>query len=131
MSYTALAMSAVLLVVLADLVVLRTRLVQRKIFWTSYAIILGFQLLTNGLLTGLGVVRYDGRFIVGSDSPERGTPPFVGDGRIAFAPFEDLLFGFSMVLLTLTLWVFWGRLGVQREPTAGPPRFQGSGHRNP
>jgi hypothetical protein len=38
-----------------------------------------------------------------------------------FAPVEDLMFGFAMVVLTLTLWVHWGRRGVQREPVAGPP----------
>jgi hypothetical protein len=25
------------------------------------------------------------------------------------------------VLLSLTLWVFWGRRGVDRTPVAGPP----------
>ena len=32
------------------------------------------------------------------------------------------MFGFALVVLTLSLWVFWGRRGVQREPFAGPPR---------
>jgi hypothetical protein len=39
------------------------------------------------------------------------------------APVEDLLFGFTLVLLTLVLWVWWGRRGVQRTPYAGPPRI--------
>jgi hypothetical protein len=36
-----------------------------------------------------------------------------------YAPVEDLVFGFALVLLTLDLWVWWGRRGVQRTPAAG------------
>jgi hypothetical protein len=115
------AVLGVLLVVVWDLWVLGTRLLLRWVFWMSYAIIVTFQLLTNGVLTGLRIVRYDGAAIIGSTTPEAGPPPFVGDGRLVFAPVEDLMFGFAMVVLTLTLWVHWGRQGVQREPVAGPP----------
>ena len=51
-------------------------------------------------------------------------PAFVGDGRIAFAPVEDLLFGFALVLVSQALWVWWGRRGLQRTPYAGPPRVR-------
>lgn len=121
MSYTQIGVVAVLLVCAIDLWMLKTRLLGRRVFWVSYAIILFFQLITNGLFTGFGIVRYDGDAIVGSTSPTSGQPPFIGDGRLAFAPIEDLLFGFALVLLTLSLWVFWGRRGVDRTPTAGPP----------
>ena len=114
-------MLGVLVVVVLDLAVFRTRLLARRVFWASYAIIVSFQLLTNGVLTGFRIVRYDGGAIVGSSTPVEGPPPFLGDGRIAFAPFEDLLFGFALVVLTLVLWVWWGRRGVQRTPYAGPP----------
>lgn len=123
MTYTELAVLAMLLVICVDLIVLHTRLLLRRIFWVSYVIILFFQLLSNAALTGLRVVRYNGQFIVGASTPTDTAPPFLGDGRIAFAPFEDLLFGFALVLLTLSVWVFWGRRGVQRLPAAGPPRF--------
>ena len=122
MTYTQLAVVGVVVVVLLDLVVLRTRLLARKVFWTAYAIIVFFQLVTNGLLTGLRIVRYDGAAIVGSTTPADAPPPFLGDGRIAYAPLEDLLFGFALVVLTLVLWVALGRRGVQRTPYAGPPR---------
>jgi lycopene cyclase domain-containing protein len=121
MTYTQLGLVAVVLVVLLDLYVLRTRLVTRKVFWVSYAIIVFFQLITNGMFTGFGIVRYDGEAIIGSTSPSEGPPPFLGDGRIAFAPAEDLLFGFALVLLSLCGWVWWGRRGVDRTPTSGPP----------
>ena len=121
MTYTQLAVVAVIIVVLADLFVFRTRLVTRKAFWVSYAIIVFFQLITNGMFTGFGIVQYDGDAIVGSTSPPTGPPPFIGDGRIAFAPFEDLLFGFALILLSLSLWVLFGWWGIARTPTAGPP----------
>jgi lycopene cyclase domain-containing protein len=99
MSYTALAVLGVVLAVVLDLVVLRTRLLTRRIFWASYAIIVFFQLVTNGIFTGRDIVMYDPDTILGL--------------RIVYAPVEDLLFGFSMVVQTLAWWVWWGRRGVQ------------------
>lgn len=127
MTYTQLGVVAVILMLVLDLWILRTRLVTRKIFWVSYAIIVFFQLITNGMFTGFGIVKYDGEAILGSTSPAEGPPPFIGDGRLAFAPVEDLLFGFAIVLMSLSLWIFWGRRGVQRTPTAGPPRWRRRG----
>ena len=101
MSYTALAVLGVVLALGLDLAVLRTRLVTRRSFWVAYAIILLFQLVTNGVLTGFHVVRYDRDQILGP--------------RIAYAPVEDLLFGFSLVLQTLAWWVFWGRTAWGRR----------------
>jgi hypothetical protein len=121
MTYTGLGLIAVVAAVVVDLWILRTRLLGRRVFWTAYAIIVFFQLVTNGMFTGFGIVLYDGDAIVGGDSPAQGAPPFLGDGRIAFAPVEDLLFGFALVMLSLSLWVMWGRRGIDRTPTAGPP----------
>jgi lycopene cyclase domain-containing protein len=94
-SYTVLAVAGVVGAVLLDVLVLRTRLLGRRVFWTAYAIVLVFQLLTNGWLTGRDIVRYDDSAILG--------------WHVVFAPVEDLLFGFSLVLQTLTWWVWWGR----------------------
>lgn len=121
MSYTQLAFLGVALAIVADLWVFRTRLLTRKAFWVSYGIIVFFQLLTNGVLTGFRIVRYDGEKIIGSTTPTDGPPPFIGDGRLVFAPIEDLMFGFALLMLTLVLWVWWGRRGVQRLPYSGPP----------
>lgn len=110
MTYTVLSLLGVMAAVALDLLLLRTRLLGRKAFWAAYAILLVGQLATNAVLAGRRVVRYDPDAIVGL--------------RIAWAPVEDLLFGFALVLLTLSLWVFWGRRGVQREPSAGPPRWR-------
>lgn len=123
MSYTQLAVLGIVVVVLLDLFVFRTRLLRRRVFWAAYAIVVFFQLVTNGVLTGLRIVRYDGEEIIGSSTPVDVAPPFLGDGRIAFAPVEDLMFGFALVVLTQVLWVWLGRRGVQRTPYSGPPRI--------
>lgn len=100
MSYTALAVAGVLLAVGLDRL-LGTNLLLRKAFWVSYAIVFCFQLLTNGWLTHRGIVVYDPGAIVGV--------------RIAWAPVEDLLFGFSLVLQSLVWWVWWGRRAAGRS----------------
>ena len=106
MSYTVLAVAGVVAALVLDLLVLRTRVVTRRLFWTSYAIVVFFQLVTNGWLTGRDIVSYDEDAILGA--------------RLVFAPVEDLLFGFSLVVQTLAWWVWWGpRTGSRR--TASPP----------
>ena len=109
MTYTQAAVLAVVGTVALDLLVLRTRLLARKAFWVAYAIVVFFQLLTNGILTGRGIVAYSGHAVAGVGNAVGRTPPFLGDGRIAFAPFEDLLFGFALVVQSLSWWVWWGR----------------------
>ncbi|MEI2641162.1 MAG: lycopene cyclase domain-containing protein [Candidatus Nanopelagicales bacterium] len=123
MTYTQIAFVAAVAAVALDLL-LRTRLVTRKVFWVSYAIILFFQLLSNGVLTGSGTVHYDGAVIFGDSSPEGVRPPFLGQGRIAYAPVEDLLFGFAMILWSQVFWIYFGRRGVQRKPRSGPPIWE-------
>jgi lycopene cyclase domain-containing protein len=122
MTYTQLALLTALIIAVVDLYVFKTKLLTRRVFWVSYSIVVFFQLVTNGILTGFGIVKYDGEAIIGSTSPQEGAPEILGDGRIAFAPVEDLFFGFSLVLLTLVIWVWLGRIGVQRNPRSGPPR---------
>lgn len=90
MSYTLLAAGALLAAVILDALVLRTRLLRARVFWVAYAIVFVFQLIVNGVLTGCGVVRYDPHVIVGL--------------RLAYAPVEDLAFGFALVLATLSVW---------------------------
>ena len=46
MTYTELAILGVIVALTIDLWVLRTRLVRRRAFWTAYAIIFFFQLVT-------------------------------------------------------------------------------------
>jgi len=97
MTYTVAVVVGVAAALALDVAVLRTRLVGRRAFWASYPIVLGFQLLFNGILTTRGVVRYDPAAILGV--------------RVVGAPVEDLAFGFSLVLMTLSLWVWHGSRG--------------------
>lgn len=99
MTYTALVLVGIAFTVINDLYVLKTRLLTRKVFWTSYAIIVFFQLLTNGWLTYNEIVTYSDDAIVGV--------------RIAYAPIEDLGFGFALVTNVMALWVYLGRRGVR------------------
>ena len=101
MTYTTAAVLAVLCTVVLDAVVLRTRVLAQQAFWIAYAIILGFQLVTNGILTGQGVVRYDGSAILGA--------------RFVWAPVEDLLFGFALVVQSLSWWSYWGSAAARRD----------------
>jgi lycopene cyclase domain-containing protein len=110
MTYTLASCLGLLGAAALDLFVLRTSLVRRKAFWTAYAIVLFFQLVVNGLLTGFKIVRYDNAAIVG--------------WRIAYAPVEDLLFGFALALTTLSLWVWLGRHAARtatRAARSAPP----------
>jgi lycopene cyclase domain-containing protein len=91
MIYTEIALFAVLVAILIDVFVLKTRLLLTAVFWTSYAIILPFQLITNWWLTSRNIVMYNADAIIGL--------------RIAAAPVEDLLFGFALVLAVLAMWI--------------------------
>lgn len=106
MTYTQLALSAVPLAILFDLFVTKRRMILRRTFWTSYAIILPFQLLTNWWLTSREIVMYREQFITGY--------------RIASAPVEDLLFGFALILGVISMWIYWGSRGVQQERERKP-----------
>lgn len=95
MIYSDIALDAVVVAILADLFLLRTQMITRGIFWLTYALIFPFQLLTNWWLTSRKIVQYSPSEIIGR--------------RLAGAPIEDLLFGFSMILLTLALWEFFSQ----------------------
>ena len=104
MTYTALAVVAVLAAVALDRSAAHTRLTTSRTWWAAYGIIVGFQLLTNGWLTGRRIVRYDPDAIIGTDRVT-----LVGEGRLGYAPVEDLGFGFALVLTTCVVWVWLGR----------------------
>lgn len=93
MIYSDIALNAVFLAVVLDLFLLKSRMMTRGIFWLTYFLILPFQLLTNWWLTSNEIVMYGLSDITGQ--------------RLAGAPIEDLLFGFSMILLTISAWEFF------------------------
>ncbi len=101
MIYSDIAITAFAIAVMADLFLFKTSMLTRPAFWTSYAIILPFQFLTNWWLTSRNIVMYNPDSIMGL--------------RFFSAPAEDVLFGFALVLSVMALWEFWGRRGVQRH----------------
>ena len=101
MTYTELALTMTLVAVLFDLYGTKSRMVTRKSFWNAYGIMLFFQLITNWWLTSRGILTYSEDAIIGT--------------RIAAAPVEDLFFGFAMITMTISLWIYWGKKGVQRN----------------
>jgi lycopene cyclase domain-containing protein len=114
--YTAASLLTILVAVVVDLFVLRTRILRTKAFWASYGIVFFFQLIVNGVLTGFGIVQYDPRVIIGI--------------RLAYAPLEDLGFGFGLVTMTLSLWARLEhnarqkrRAPIDAPATTSPDRF--------
>jgi lycopene cyclase domain-containing protein len=100
-NYTGIAVTAFLFSIIFDLYIIKSRLLTRAVFWTSYSIILFFQLITNWWLTSREIVMYDPDAIIGI--------------RIASAPAEDLFFGFALVLSVMSLWIYWGKKGIQKK----------------
>ncbi len=101
MIYTDIAIVAFAVAVMVDLFVFKTSMLSRPAFWTSYAIILPFQFLTNWWLTSRNIVMYSPDAIMGL--------------RFFSAPAEDVLFGFALILSVMGLWEVWGRKGIQRN----------------
>jgi lycopene cyclase domain-containing protein len=93
-TYTLLAAIAVILVFVFGIAVMKSGLISRPQFWISLAIVTFFQLLTNGYLTSQKIVTYNPEAITGT--------------RIAYAPIEDLFFGFALVTLTMLIWEWVG-----------------------
>lgn len=94
MTYTHIVLLTLGLAMTLDLLIVKTELLRRKAFWTSYAIIFPFQLLTNWWLTSRKIVIYNPTEILGP--------------RVAAAPLEDLIYGFALILGVLSLWVHYG-----------------------
>lgn len=90
LTYTQITVYALIITVFFDMFVTRNSLLSTLRFWLSYAIILPFQLLTNWWLTSREIVVYSADSIMGL--------------RVAGAPFEDLIFGFAMILAVMSIW---------------------------
>lgn len=113
MTYTAMSVLGVLAAVALDRWILRTRLTSTGAWWAAYGIIVIFQLVTNGWLTGRGIVRYAPDAIIGTDRVR-----FLGDGRLVYAPVEDLAFGFALVLTTCSVWMWLGHRSGEEQASS-------------
>ncbi|MHB1930335.1 MAG: lycopene cyclase domain-containing protein [Acidimicrobiales bacterium] len=96
--YTVFALVAAGVVILLELVVLRSGLFRRPAYWITLAVTWAFQVPVDGWLTKLSapVVVYDPRDFSGVRFPWD-------------IPVEDFVYGFALVTLVLALWVYRGR----------------------
>lgn len=120
MTYIQIGLIYCALAIITDFYILKTKVLKLKMFWLSYGIVLSFQFLTNGILTKYLIVRYNDFALIGGDYTTK-TPPLIGDGRLFYAPVEDIFFGFSMILFSVSIWIWLGRKNIQRTPFSGPP----------
>ncbi len=90
LTYTQITVYALIITIFFDMFVTKNSLLSTLRFWLSYAIILPFQLVTNWWLTSREIVTYNPDSIIGL--------------RVAGAPFEDLIFGFAMILAVMSMW---------------------------
>jgi lycopene cyclase domain-containing protein len=105
--YTTLAVVSVVITVLAELFWFRTGIFRKAQYWIAMAIVYFFHVLVDGWLTKLSapIVIYDPEQITGVRIPWD-------------IPVEDYLFGFSMINLTLMVWL---RLGERERAGDGEP----------
>lgn len=100
-TYTLLAGVVLILVFVLGVIILQSELFSTKKFWIAYGIVLFFQLITNGYLTSQKIVTYN--------------PDAISGTRIAYAPIEDLFFGFALVTLTMFIWEKLGPSDSKKE----------------
>lgn len=101
LSYTAEAVGLAVAAVAFDWWVTRARVVRTRSFWIAWVVVALFQIPVDGLLTRLSdpVVIY--------------TPgTYLGVRLLDAIPIEDFLYGFALVLATISVWV---RLGARRH----------------
>ncbi|OXM57250.1 lycopene cyclase [Amycolatopsis thailandensis] len=91
--YTVPAVAAVAVVVVFELVLLKTGLFRKPAYWLTMVIVTGFQIPVDGWLTKLSapIVLYSPEHITGLRFPWD-------------IPVEDFLFGFALVTAVLLVW---------------------------
>lgn len=108
-AYTVLAVTAVVIVVLVELIWLRTGILRSGTYWATIAIVLAFQVLVDGWLTKLDdpIVIYHADAITGVRFPWD-------------VPIEDYGFGFAMVTTVILAWEVAARRERRRTTEQAP-----------
>ncbi|RJP28084.1 MAG: lycopene cyclase domain-containing protein [Candidatus Omnitrophota bacterium] len=91
--YTIIALVSVVITIFTEYK-LKTGIFKNRLFYRFLLIILLFKLMVNGYLTSSQIVNYNPDYFLGL--------------RLISIPFEDFLFGFSMVTLTICFWEHFG-----------------------
>lgn len=92
--YTLIAFISVVAAILAD-VVLKTRLMLNRKFWVFWCVMFVLIFIVNGYLTWRPVVIYGDEYFMNI--------------RLFTIPFEDFLYGFSLITLNIVLWEYLTR----------------------
>jgi len=105
MEYTWASVIGVVVVVLVELLWLKTGIFLKATYWIAYGIVVFFQVIIDGWLTKLSapIVLYNPDEFTGWRAPWD-------------VPVEDYLFGFALVTLAIIL---WERAGPRRAGAAG------------
>jgi lycopene cyclase domain-containing protein len=113
--YTVLALLSVVGTVALELAWFRTGVFRRAQYWIAMGIVYVFHVLVDGWLTKLSapIVIYDDGQLLGIRIPWD-------------IPVEDYLFGFSMITLTLLVWL---HLGDRHDPPGTGQTTDGSTER--
>ena len=89
--YTIIAVISVLAAIILDLL-LKTRLIHNKKFWVFWCVMFVLIFAVNGYLTWRPVVVYGEEYFMNI--------------RLFTIPFEDFLYGFSLITMNIVLWEF-------------------------
>lgn len=90
--YTLLAVAGVILAVIIDMLVLKTRLLLNKKFWVFWGVMFILIFIINGYLTWRPIVLY-------------GEGHYLGI-RLFTIPVEDFLYGFALLTINIAIWEF-------------------------
>jgi lycopene cyclase domain-containing protein len=93
--YTLLAVAGVILAIVVDMLVLKTRLMLSKKFWVFWCVMFVLIFIINGYLTWRPIVLYGEGYYLGV--------------RLFTIPIEDFLYGFALLTLNITIWEFYNR----------------------
>ena len=99
--YTLLAIAGVIISIIVDTLVLRTRLILNKKFWVFWIVMFVLIFIINGYLTWRPIVLY-------------GEGHYLGI-RLFTIPIEDFLYGFSLLTLNISIWEFYTRRKVPAD----------------
>jgi lycopene cyclase domain-containing protein len=87
--YTIIAFISVLAVIIID-ILLKTRLILSRKFWVFWCVMFVLIFAVNGYLTWRPVVIYGEEYFMNI--------------RLFTIPFEDFLYGFSLITINIVLW---------------------------
>jgi len=93
--YTILAVAGVVLAIIVDMLVLKTRLMLNKKFWIFWCVMFVLIFIINGYLTWRPIVLYGEEHYLGI--------------KLFTIPIEDFFYGFALLTLNIAIWEFYNK----------------------